>query len=340
MPDPRDTGAPPVHAASDASGEADIALDAQRLGKRYGRRGALCECSLTLPAGRMAALVGPNGAGKTTLLHLAMGLLQPSAGAVRVYGHEPWTQPLAVLPLVGFVAQDHPLYRGFTVADTLTFGRRMNRQWDGALAEARLRRLGIPLDQRVGKLSGGQQAQVALAVALAKRPRLLLLDEPVASLDPLARRDFLRTLVEAAMERGITTLLSSHIIADLEQSCDYLIILSASRVQLSGDIAAITRSHRLLSGPRGDAAALASLRASGEVIGESQSMQRTTLLVRAHEPTARAEGVGAPPLPAGWSSDDAPLEEIVLAYLGQPAARGAESAPELPSRQPQMEASR
>lgn len=315
--------------------ESDSLLETRRLGKRYGRRWALRDCSLTLPAGRMAALVGPNGAGKTTLLHLAIGLLQPSDGSVRVFGRDPWTQPLAVLPRVGFVAQDHPLYPGFTVAETLRFGLRMNQQWDGEIAEARLRRLGIPLDQRVGKLSGGQQAQVALAIALAKRPALLLLDEPVASLDPLARRDFLRTLVEAATERGITTLLSSHIIADLEHACDYLIILSASRVQLTGDLAAIKQSHRLFVGPRSDTAQINALRAVWEVIGEHHDQQRTTLLVSAHPSQQLA------PLPTGWRSDDAPLEEIVLAYLGRPTTQEDAQTQASPSQQPhRMEVSR
>ncbi len=310
----------------------DIALETRRLGKRYGRsRWALSECSLTLPTGRMAALVGPNGAGKTTLLHLAMGLLQPSAGAVSIYGRDPWRDPLATLPRVGFVAQDHPLYRGFTVADTLEYGRRMNQRWDGELAGARLRRLGIPLGQRVGKLSGGQQAQVALALALGKRPDLLLLDEPVASLDPLARRDFLRTLVEAATERGITTLLSSHIIGDLEQTCDYLIILSDARVQLADDIAAVMRAHRLLSGPRGDTAGLASLRASWQVVGESQTLRQTKLLACVSEDGA--------PLPAGWSGESAPLEEIVLAYLSQPIGDAAR-ADAVAAGQTELEATR
>jgi ABC-2 type transport system ATP-binding protein len=311
-----------------------IALETRRLGKRYGRRWALSECSLTLPMGRMAALVGPNGAGKTTLLHLAMGLLQPSAGMARVYGRDPWREPLATLPRVGFVAQDHPLYRGFSVADTLEYGRRMNQQWDGELAEARLRRLGIPLDQRVGKLSGGQQAQVALAMALGKRPSLLLLDEPVASLDPLARRDFLRTLVEAATERGITTLLSSHIIGDLEQSCDYLIILSAARVQLAGDIAAVTRAHRLLIGPRADVAGLATLRASWDVVGETQTPHQTLLLARA------GDTGDAAPLPAGWGAERAPLEEIVLAYLSQPLDSGTQHPVAARDELSEMEASR
>ena len=310
----------------------DIALETRRLGKRYGRsKWALSECSLTLPTGRMAALVGPNGAGKTTLLHLAMGLLQPSAGSVKVYGRDPWREPLTTLPRVGFVAQDHPLYRGFTVADTLEYGRRMNQRWDGELAGARLRRLGIPLGQRVGKLSGGQQAQVALALALGKRPDLLLLDEPVASLDPLARRDFLRTLVEAATERGITTLLSSHIIGDLEQTCDYLIILSDARVQLADDIAAVMRAHRLLIGPRGDMAGLADLRATRQVVGENQTLRETRLLARVSEDGA--------PLPNGWSSEDAPLEEIVLAYLSQRIGDSAR-ADAVAAGQPELEATR
>lgn len=319
----------PAHTSMRASrpeSDSSPALETHLLGRRYGRNWALRECSLTLPRGRMAALVGPNGAGKSTLLHLAIGLLQPSEGAARVFGHDPSAHPLAVLPRVGFVAQDHPLYRGFTVADTLAFGRHMNREWDGSLAEARLRQLGIPLDQRVGKLSGGQQAQVALAIALAKRPELLLLDEPVASLDPLARREFLRTLVEAASERGITTLLSSHIIADLEQACEYLIILSASRVQLTGDISAIQKSHRLLIGPRDDAAGLAAVRDAWITLEERHTPQHTTLVVRSGAAGATADHALLPPAQAGWRSEPISLEDIVLAYLSQPVARSVESA--------------
>lgn len=332
----------PVHTTMRASGpgsDSDPALEIHRLGRRYGRNWALRECSFTLPRGRMAALVGPNGAGKSTLLHLAIGLLEPSEGTVRVFGHEPSAQSLAVLQRVGFVAQDHPLYRGFTVADTLAFGRHMNREWDGSLAEARLRRLGIPLDQRVGKLSGGQQAQVALAIALAKRPELLLLDEPVASLDPLARREFLRTLVEAASERGITTLLSSHIIADLEQACEYLIILSASHVQLTGDISAIQQSHRLLVGPYGDAVGLAAVRDAWVTLEERPTSQHTTLIVRSGAIGATAEHAPLPPAPAGWSSEPISLEDIVLAYLSQPVARGVAPAPLRPAYERQMEVS-
>src|SRR5437764_6901372 len=198
----------------------DLVLETDQLGKRYGNTWALRDCSLHLPAGRIAALVGPNGAGKTTLLHLAVGLLRPDAGEVRVFGRD----PRSVLPDIGFVAQDTPLYRDFTAAELITMGSKLNRRrWDAALARERLARLGIPPDKPVGKLSGGQRAQVALALALAKRPRLLLLDEPIASLDPLARREFLQSLMGSVAETGTTVLLSSHLLADLERVCDYLI---------------------------------------------------------------------------------------------------------------------
>ncbi|HVA91886.1 MAG TPA: ABC transporter ATP-binding protein [Chloroflexota bacterium] len=229
----------------------NAALSTHALGKRFGRHWALRECSLELPPGRIAALVGPNGAGKTTLLQLAAGLTRPSAGAITVFGASPQAQPKRVLPRIGFVAQDQPLYRRFQVADMLTMGRKLNPRWDDQLARDRLARLGIPLDRVVGTLSGGQRSQVALVMALAKKPDLLLLDEPVAALDPLARREFLQTLMEAAAESGLAVLLSSHIIADLERVCDYLIILSAARVQISGDIDHLVGTHKLLvSRPR------------------------------------------------------------------------------------------
>jgi ABC-2 type transport system ATP-binding protein len=290
------------------------------LGKRYGRRWALRDCSLTLPQGRVGALVGPNGAGKTTLLHLAVGLITPSAGSIAVFGAAPRQQPLRVLPRVGFVAQDQPLYRGFTVAEMLTVGRKLNVRWDDDLARARLTRLGIPLDKKVGTLSGGQRAQVALTLALAKRPDLLLLDEPVASLDPLARREFLHGLTEAAAAEGLTVLLSSHIIADLERVCNYLIILSASRVQLAGDIAALVRQHKVLVGPRAEADAVAR---DHFVIRAHHTGPQATLLVHTNGHTALA--------PPSWTVHDVELEELVLAYLGQqgqdtltPAPRSAE----------------
>jgi ABC-2 type transport system ATP-binding protein len=280
------------------------ALETTGLGKRYGRTWALRDCTLEVPSGRVAALVGPNGAGKTTLLHLAVGLLEPTAGEARVFGHAPFREPLRVLPKIGFVAQDHPLYRGFSVADTLMLGRKLNPGWDQQLAEERMTRLDIPLKRRVGELSGGQQAQVALAMALAKRPELVLLDEPLASLDPLARRDFLRTLMDATAEEGLTVLLSSHILTDLERVCDYLIILARSHVKLAGDIEEIVRNHKRLVGPRADSAAVASVH---NVIEESHTERQTTLLVR----------VNGHLFDRSWEQHDVSLEDIVLAYLGQ-----------------------
>ena len=281
---------------------ANHALEADGLGRRYGRTWALRDCSFQIPAGRVAALVGPNGAGKTTLLHLAVGLLAPTAGGVRVFG----AAPQQARQRVGFVAQDHPLYRNFTVGETLTLGRKLNQRWDDALATTRLRQLGVPLDYRVSKLSGGQQAQLALTLALAKQPDLLLLDEPVASLDPLARRDFLRALAEIGEEGRVTVLLSSHIIADLERVCDYLIILSAARVQLVGEIGEILRTHKRLtaSAPQRAPGAIAGVAA---IVEEYGTARQTELL-------ARSDGPLTDP---AWAASDVSLEEIVLAYLGQ-----------------------
>jgi ABC-2 type transport system ATP-binding protein len=291
-----------------------IALETTTLTKRYGKTVALQDCTLSLPAGRVAALVGPNGAGKTTLLHLCAGLLEPTAGEVRVFGRSPREHTAEMLPRLSFVAQEHPLYRDFTGADLLAMGRHLNPRWDNALARSRMQTLDIPLNRKVRTLSGGQQAQVALALALGKRPDLLLLDEPLASLDPLARRDFLRTLMDAEAETGMTLLLSSHIIADLERVCDYLIILSASRVQLAGDIQEITQTHWRLIGPRQEVEAAA----RGQTIIEaSHTGRQTTLLVRTDAPLEDPGG------DASWAVEEASLEDIVLAYLGQQAREQA-----------------
>ena len=279
------------------------ALATTQLSKRYGRgTWALQDCTLALPAGRVAALVGPNGAGKTTLLHLAVGLLRPSAGRVEIFGVSPTRLPTEVLARIGFVAQDHPLYHSYSVADLLTLGRKLNPSWDQQVALAHLDRLGIPLSRPAGKLSGGQQAQVALALALGKRPDLLLLDEPLASLDPLARRDFLAMPMDATAESGLTVLLSSHILSDLERVCDYLILLSAARVQLAGDIEEIVRAHKRLVGPRTNSAAVASLH---DVIEEAHTDRQTTLLVR----------VNGRVFDRSWEIQDVALEEIVLGYM-------------------------
>jgi ABC-2 type transport system ATP-binding protein len=280
-----------------------LAVETRALGRHYGRVWALRDCSLTVPAGSVTALVGPNGAGKTTLLHLLVGLGAPSAGDVRVLGWAPREHPQLVLPRVGFVAQDHPLYRGFRLDEMLTLGRRLNPRWDDGLARERLERLGLPLDRKVGALSGGQQAQVALTLALAKRPELLVLDEPVASLDPLARREFLQSLMEAVADDGLTVVLSSHILADLERVCDHLVLLHSGGVQLSGPIEEIVASHRVLIGPRTEADAVARVHS---VIQQYHSERQTTLLVRA----TRHVYDGC------WQVAVVDLEEIVLAYLG------------------------
>ncbi len=282
------------------------ALEATGLGRRYGRQWALRDCSLRLPTGRVIALVGPNGAGKTTLLQLAVGLLTPSQGSIRVLGCPPagWARSA---PEVGFVAQDHPLYRGFTVADLLRMGAALNSRWDSAVATSRLTQLGIPLNLAAGKLSGGQQAQVALALALARRPRLLILDEPVASLDPLARRDFMAVLMGTVAEEGITVLLSSHLVEELERVCDYLVVLSRGQVQVDGDMAHLLASHRLLTGPRRpqDTAP-----GGGVIVRASHTDRQSTLLVRGSSPIRD---------PA-WHSSEVSLEELVLAYLREPEA--------------------
>jgi ABC-2 type transport system ATP-binding protein len=290
-------------------------LEARSLGKRYGSTWALRDCELSIPAGSVTALVGPNGAGKTTLLQLAVGLIKPTTGTVSVLGRAPRTEPLGVLPRVGFVAQDHPLPRRFTIGETLRLGRELNPSWDDAVAERRIDVLGLSRRQRVGTLSGGQQAQVALTLALAKQPQVLLLDEPVASLDPLARREFLTGVLQAVTETGITVVLSSHIVTDLERICDQLIILASGRTQLVGPIEDILAAHRLLTGPRTNAAGVARVH---QVIRESHTERQTTLLVRANGHV----------YDACWEMHEVDLEEIVLAYLGQTgrAARAETSA--------------
>jgi len=280
------------------------ALTAERLGKQYGSAWALHDCTLEIPSGSVTALVGPNGAGKTTLLQLAVGILRPSAGSIRVLGGDPRADAERILPELGFLAQDHPLYRGFTIAETLKLGAKLNPAWDVDGAVARIEQLGLPLGKKVGKLSGGQQAQVALTLALAKRPRLLLLDEPVAALDPLARREFLQLLMEAVSENELTVVLSSHILADLERVCDHLIVLSRSRTQLAGSIDEILATHRLLTGPRCEPDTVARMHA---VVWERHTERQTSVLARANGHV----------YDASWEVHDVDLEEIVLAYMSR-----------------------
>jgi ABC-2 type transport system ATP-binding protein len=288
------------------------ALEARGLGRLYGSQWALRDCTLEIPRGSVTALVGPNGAGKTTLLRLAVGLTRPSAGSVRVLGLDAHTDAAEALPQVGFLAQEHPLYGGFTVAEMLRVGRELNPGWDDEAARARIDVLGLPLKKKVRSLSGGQRAQVALTLALAKRPELLLLDEPVASLDPLARREFLQSVVEAVAERGLTVVLSSHILADLERVCDHLVILATGRTQLVGSIEEILATHRLLTGPRDEADEVVRMH---DVVRMSHTERQTTLLVRANGHVYDSH----------WTVNELDLEEIVLAYLGQGSVRQREA---------------
>jgi ABC-2 type transport system ATP-binding protein len=289
-----------------------VALETRNLGRRYGSHWALQGCTLEIPRGSVTALVGPNGAGKTTLLRLAVGLTRPSAGSVRVLGLDPQTDAAEALPRVGFLAQEHPLYPSFSVEEMLRVGRELNPGWDDEAARARIAELALPLKKKVRSLSGGQRAQVALTLALAKRPELLLLDEPVASLDPLARREFMQSVLEAVAERELTVVLSSHILADLERVCDHLVILATGRTQLVGPIEEIVASHRLLTGPRDEAEDVVRMH---DVVRESHAERQTTLLVRANGHVYDSR----------WTVHDLDLEEIVLAYLGQDAARRREA---------------
>jgi ABC-2 type transport system ATP-binding protein len=281
-------------------------LEASDLGKRYGRTWALRDCSLAIPAGHVVALVGPNGAGKSTLLNLAVGLAAPSAGAITVLGGQPPGSP-AALDDIAFVAQDTPLYRSLSAADMLHLTGNLNRRFDRASAEARLAELGIPLKQRASRMSGGQQAQLALTLALARRPRLLVLDEPMAMLDPLARHDFMATVMTAVADDGVSVLLSSHVLAELERVADYLILLSRGRVQVAGAVDDLLAGHRILTGPAAEPDAYA----GWPVVHARRGAAQAHLLVR-----ASAED----PVPPGWEAHRVGMEELALAYLREPDA--------------------
>jgi ABC-2 type transport system ATP-binding protein len=282
-------------------------IQTRGLVKQFRRVTALSDCDVTVPEGRICALIGPNGAGKTTLLRLLSGLARPTAGQMSVLGGAPRQDP-AWLAEIGFLAQEIPLYRRFTAEEHISIGAHLNRRrWDAALVRDRLKSLNIPLDRAAGSLSGGQRAQLALTLTLAKKPRLVLLDEPVAALDPLARRHFLATMADAVAEGGLTVVLSSHLVADMERVVDHLILLSASRVQLSGDIDALLAEHRVLVGPRKDTAAIAR---THTIVQAVHTARQTTLLVRGT----------APVIDPAWESSDVGLEEMVLAYMGQDAA--------------------
>lgn len=281
-------------------------VESRSLGKRYGSTWALRDCCLAIPEGHLAALVGPNGAGKTTLLNLVVGLISPSAGDLSVLGGRPPGRP-AALDGIAFVAQDSPLYGSLSVADMLHLAGNLNRRFDQLYARARLAELSIPMKRKAGKLSGGQQAQLALTLALARRPRLLILDEPMAMLDPLARHDFMATVMTAMVDDGVTVVLSSHVLAELERVADYIILLSRGRVQVAGTVDDLLSSHRLLTGP----AAQADSYAERPVVHARRAQAHAHLLVQA----------GADdPVPLGWEVHSIGLEELALGYLREPDA--------------------
>jgi len=285
-------------------------LETQGLGKRYRTRWALRDCTLSVPSGRVTGLVGPNGAGKTTLLNMAVGLLAPTEGSVQVLGGKPAANE-SQLAKVGFVAQDTPTYAGLSVADHLKLGAHMNPSWDAAGAEDRINRLGLDPGQKAGKLSGGQRAQLALTLAIAKRPEVLILDEPIASLDPLARREFLQTLMEVTAEHELSVVMSSHLVSDLERICDYLIVLVNSRIQVAGEVDTLLATHYQVTGPRRDPAQLP---ADWQIISASHTDRQSTLLVRSDTPVVEP----------GFTVDQIGLEDLVLSYLSQanrPASR-------------------
>jgi ABC-2 type transport system ATP-binding protein len=283
-------------------------VETHGLGKRYRRLWALSDCTLSIPAGHVVGLVGPNGAGKTTLLSLATGMLAPTTGTIEVLGGRPGGGP-AQLARVGYLAQNAPVYAGLPVADHLRLGAHLNPDWDAGLARGRVERLDLDPGQKAGTLSGGQRAQLALTLAIAKRPELLILDEPVASLDPLARREFLQDLMGATAEQDLSVVLSSHLIADLERVCDYLIVLAGSRVRVAGPVEDLLASHYLLSGPRREPASLPD---GLEAISASHTDVQTTLLVHADGPV----------LDPAWTVSGVTLEDLVLAYMSQAAGRG------------------
>jgi ABC-2 type transport system ATP-binding protein len=278
-------------------------IETSGLGKQYQRTWALRDCTLAIPEGHVVGLVGPNGAGKTTLLRLATGMLAPSRGTITVLGQRPAAGP-AQLARVGFVAQDTAVYARLTVADHLRLGAWLNPGWDDDLAQQRIGQLALDPRQRAGSLSGGERAQLALTLAMAKRPELLLLDEPVASLDPLARREFLQGLMEAVAGQRLSVVLSSHLVADLERVCDYLAVLVASRVRVAGEVSDLLASHHRLSGPRRDPGTLP---AGQEVITESHTDKQSSLLVRTDGPV----------LDPAWAVKPVSLEDLVLAYMSR-----------------------
>ena len=283
-------------------------IETHALSKSYGSTRALNNCTLAIPDRHVVALVGPNGAGKSTLLNIAVGLATPTSGEVTVLGGHR-TGSLAALDGIAFVAQDTPLYRNLSAADLLHVTRNLNRHFDENYAKQRLGELGIPLRQKAGKMSGGQQAQLALTLALARRPLLLVLDEPMAMLDPVARHDFMATVMTAVADDGVSVVLSSHVLAELERVADYLVLVSGGSIQMVGEVDDLLACHLVLTGPASETERYAQ---QWNVVHESRATSQAHLLVR-------CDGT-SDPVPSGWEAHSTTLEELTLAYLREPAA--------------------
>jgi ABC-2 type transport system ATP-binding protein len=274
-------------------------LSAQGLGKRFRREWSLRGLTLEIPQGAVVGLAGPNAAGKSTLLALATGLLAPTEGTISVLGRDPLRDP-RVLADVGYVAQGAPLYRSFSVAEIIEYTRRTNARWDSGPAVDLLER--IDPRTKVGALSEGERARLVLALVLGKRPQLVLLDEPFASLDPLSGRELLQLLMDGVAETGATVVVASHVVADIERVCDHIVLLAGGAVRLEGNVEALLESHRLLTGPRRP---LGSIRGVREVVRERHSGRQLTLLTV----------VDGPVVDPSWTVEPVSLEELLLAYM-------------------------
>ena len=302
----------------DDTGGGVPALRTTGLGKRYGQLWGLRDCALTIPPGAIVGLVGPNGAGKTTLLEMIVGLLTPTEGQIEVFGRTAHANTAQTLARVGYLAQDHPLYPDFTVADMFHLGQAMNPNWDMGMARARMAALGTPLNRKVKTLSGGQKAQVSLAMALAKRAPLLVLDEPVASLDPVARLEFMReVMAQAAADGGPTVIIASHVVSELERLCDWLVVLTHGHVQLAGSVDDLLAGHRMFIVPR----ATADADLPGAPIHRTDSDRHSSVLIRTSPATLAAQ---AHP---DWQAEAVGFEQLVIAYLQRPVKAAGSSNP-------------
>ncbi|MEU0678009.1 ABC transporter ATP-binding protein [Streptomyces sp. NPDC006172] len=282
------------------------AIEAYGLGMRYRRGWALRDCSFRLPAGRICGLVGPNGAGKTTLLSIAAHVLQPTNGSISLFGGAPGSVESG--RRTAFLAQEKPLFRRFTVAESLRLGRELNPGWDQRAAEDIIRAGNVPFDAKIGTLSGGQRTRVAIALAFGKRPDLLLLDEPMSDLDPVVRHEIMGTLLAEAAERGTTVLMSTHVLAELENVCDYLVVVSGGGVRLAGDVDELMSVHTLVTGAKEGDGMPPALGHHTLVESRTSGRQFTALI--------RPEG----PVTGPWDMNAPNMEELLLAYLRSPDA--------------------